>query len=225
MYLKKQYVYKEGKPLPVVVRNYKEEDFEALIEVQRESFPPPFPSDLWWTEEQLENHVKYYPEGAICVEVEGELVGSITGLLVDFDPEHPRHTWEEVTDNGFIRTHQPTGKSLYIVDISVKPDYRKLDLGRLLMQAVYERVIQDDLDRVLGGGRMPGYHRHADELGPEQYVQQVIDGGLKDPVISFLLRAGRTPVTLVPDYLEDEESLNYALLMEWRNPFKTELRK
>ncbi|HSI67028.1 MAG TPA: GNAT family N-acetyltransferase [Planococcus sp. (in: firmicutes)] len=222
MYYKKQFVFKEGKPIPAVVRNYNHKDFNALIDVQRESFPPPFPPDLLWNEEQLTNHVGYYPEGAICIEVAGEVVGSITGFLVDFDPEHPEHTWEEVTDNGYIRNHQPDGRTLYIVDISVKPDYRKMDLGKLLMQAMYERVIQDNLDRVLGGGRMPGYHRHAGELDPEQYIQQVIEGKLKDPVITFLLRTGRTPVNLVAGYLDDDESHHYALLMEWKNPFMEE---
>jgi len=37
--------------------------------------------------------------------------------------------------------------------------------------------------------------------------------------MTFLLRCGRTPVKLVENYLEDEESHNYAMLMEWRNPF------
>jgi hypothetical protein len=34
-----------------------------------------------------------------------------------------------------------------------------------------------------------------------------------------MLRSGRTPVGVVENYLEDEESRNYAALMEWRNPF------
>lgn len=220
MYHKKQYVFQDGKPVEAVVRNYGTEDFEQLIAIQQESFPPPFPADLWWNEEQLANHVKLYPEGAICVEVNGEIVGSITGLLVDFDPAHPEHKWEEVTDDGYIRNHQPDGLTLYIVDICVKPSFRKLDLGRLLMQAMYDRVIHDGLDRVLGGGRMPGYHRYADEMSPQLYIEKVVAGELKDPVISFLLRSGRTPVAVIPDYLEDEESRNYALLMEWQNPFK-----
>mgnify|MGYP001032086860 CR=1 FL=1 len=42
-----------------------------------------------------------------------------------------------------------------------------------------------------------------------------------DPVITFMLRCGRTPVKVVANYLEDEESCNYGALMEWRNPFKT----
>lgn len=220
MYRKSQYVFQEGKPVLATLRNYNVNDFEGLIEIQRESFPPPFPSELWWNREQLMSHVELFPQGAICVEIDGKLVGSITSLLVDFDPENLQHTWEEVTDSGYIRTHLRAGKTLYIVDVSVKPAFRKLDLGKLLIQTMYERVIEDKLERVLGGGRMSGYHRHADVISPEQYVEAVVTGELRDPVISFLLRCGRTPVAIVPDYLEDEESLNYGLLMEWRNPFK-----
>lgn len=222
MYRKEVFVLQEGRPVLAVVRNYEKADFGDLIAIQQESFPPPFPSDLWWSEEQLESHVEHYPEGALCVEINGEVVGSITGLLVHFNPENPVHTWEEVTDHGYIRNHDPKGGTLYIVDISVKPAYRKLDLGKLLMQSIYERVIHDGLDRVLGGGRMPGYHHHAEQLSPEQYVERVLTGDLKDPVISFLLRCGRTPVCVVPDYLEDEQSHHNALLMEWKNPFKQE---
>ncbi|RNF39058.1 GNAT family N-acetyltransferase [Planococcus salinus] len=220
MYYKRQYVFQEGKPVEAVVRNYGREDFKELITIQQESFPPPFPSDLWWNEEQLTNHVERYPEGALCVEVEGEMAGSITGLLVDFDPVKPEHTWEEITANGYIHTHRPEGKTLYIVDVCIKPEFRALNLGKLLMQGMYDRVIHDGLERVLGGGRMPGYHRHAEKLSPQQYIEKVIAGELKDPVISFLLRTGRTPVTLIGNYLEDEESHNFALLMEWKNPFK-----
>lgn len=219
MYNKKQYVFDGEKPVAATIRNYGRADFPELIAIQQESFPPPFPSELWWNEEQLANHVELYPEGAICLEIDGELAGSITALLTDFDPAHPEHTWEDATDNGYIRNHKPGGKTLYVVDICIRPKFRSLKLGYLLMQALYERVVQDRLERVLGGGRMPGYHNYSDRLTAEQYAEQVMGGNLKDPVISFLLRCGRTPVSVVPNYLEDEESKGYALLLEWKNPF------
>jgi GNAT superfamily N-acetyltransferase len=151
--------------------------------------------------------------------VKGEIVGSMTGLLVDFDPNHPEHSWEEITDNGYIRNHNPKGNTLYVVDIGVRPAYRKLGLGKWLMFSMYDVVVHLRLERLLGGGRMPGYHRHANDLSPEQYIDTVVSGDLKDPVITFLLHCGRTPVKVVADYLEDEESCNYGTLMEWKNPF------
>lgn len=219
-YRSESYVYNQDRPVPIVVRNYTKADFADLIQIQSECFPPPFPSELWWNEEQLTNHVTLFPEGALCVEVNGELAGSLTGCCVNFDPEHADHTWEEMTDHGYIRNHNSNGNTLYIVDISVRPKYRKLGLGKLMMQSMYHVVIQLGLDRLLGGGRMPGYHLKAAEMTAEQYIENVIKGEINDPVISFLLRCGRTPLAVVENYLEDEESRNYGVLMEWKNPFK-----
>lgn len=220
VYYKKLYLYHQDRNVEVVIRNYHKGDIEELIKIQQESFPPPFPSDLWWNEEQLMNHITLFPEGALCVEVDGLLAGSMTTLMVNFDPDHPTHTWEEITDSGYIRNHNPNGNTLYVVDICIRPAFRKMDLGKWLMQSMYEVVVHKDLDRLLGGGRMPGYHTRAHELSAEQYLDEVVKGNLKDPVISFLLRCGRTPLGIVKNYLEDEESLNFAALMEWRNPFK-----
>lgn len=214
------YVFDAEKPVPVTIRNYKKADFDELIEIQSECFPPPFPSELWWNKEQLTNHTELFHDGALCIEVDGELAGSLTGLIVDFDPLHPNHSWEEITDNGYIRNHNPDGNTLYIVDISVRPKFRKLGLGKLMMQAMYQVVIQLGLDRLLGGGRMPGYRQAAEVMSAEEYLQKLIAGEKKDPVITFLLRCGRTPMAIVENYLEDEESLNYGVLMEWKNPFK-----
>jgi hypothetical protein len=74
--------------------------------------------------------VTLFPQGALCNEVDGEIAGSMTGLLVEIDPQHPEHSWEEITDNGYIRNHNPKGNTLYVVDIGVRPAFRKLGLGK-----------------------------------------------------------------------------------------------
>lgn len=119
MYRKEFYVFDQDKPTKAIIRNYEEKDFKDLILIQQESFPPPFPSELWWNEEQLENHIGLFQQGALCIEVDGEMAGSMTALIVNFDPDHPNHTWEEITDNGYIRNHNPEGNTLYVVDIGV----------------------------------------------------------------------------------------------------------
>ncbi len=220
MYRKEFYVFDQDKPVKAVIRNYNKDDFEKLIQIQRESFPPPFPAELWWNEKQLENHVTLFQEGALCIEIDGEMAGSMTGLIVEFDPDHPNHTWEEITDGGYIRHHNPNGNTLYVVDICVRPSFRKFGLGKWLMLSMYDVVIHLGLDRLLGGGRMPGYHKRANHMTAEQYVEAVVNGTVKDPVLTFLLRCSRTPIGVIPDYLEDEESCDFATLMEWKNPFR-----
>jgi len=220
LFRSEQLLFSDGKPVPIIIRNYQTKDFNALIEIQSECFPPPFPSELWWNKEQLTNHVNLFPEGALCIEIDGKIVSSLTSLCVNFDPSQPHHTWAEATDNGYIRNHDPNGNTLYIVDISVRPLYRSLGLGKIMMQSMYHIVIQMGLDRLLGGGRMPGYCKVASKMTALEYIDAVTAGKLHDPVISFLLRSGRLPISVVENYLDDEESLNYGVLMEWKNPFK-----
>lgn len=220
MFNKELYVFDQTKPVKAVIRNYNENDFDELIRVQREAFPPPFPEELLWNKEQLKNHITFFPEGALCVEIDGKIAGSITGLIVKLKDNDLEHSWAEITDHGYIRNHDRDGNTLYIVDICISPDYRRLGLGKWMLQSMYETVVHLGLDRLLGGGRMPGYHLYSEELSIEEYMNKVLSGDLKDPVVSFLLRCGRTPVKPVANYLEDDESLNYGMLMEWRNPFK-----
>ncbi|MRX72248.1 GNAT family N-acetyltransferase [Bacillus lacus] len=218
MFRKELYVYDGQKQRKIIIRNYQEKDFQGLIKIQRESFPPPFPEELLWNENQLTNHIQLFPEGSLCAEADGRIIGSITSLRIDYTESDKHHTWDFITDNGYISTHKHNGNTLYVVDICVSPAYRKLKVGKWLLQSLYETVVHLRLDRLLGGGRMPGYHTYKNELSPEEYVHQVVNGTLRDPVISFLLSCGRTPVSLVENYLDDEESCNYGLLMEWKNP-------
>jgi len=219
MYGKNLYVFDQKTPLPAVIRNYNEQDFAELITIQAEAFPPPYPSVLWWNREQLMNHTVLFPEGALCAEVNGELAGSVTSLKIRFDQTSAAHSWAEVTADGYLTTHEPGGNTLYIADVCVRPKYRKLGLGKELIQSLYHVVVEQKLERLLGAGRMPGYHRVAADMTAQQYLERVVAGQLADPVITFLLRSGRTPLGIAADYLEDEESGNYAALMEWRNPF------
>ncbi|QJC52033.1 GNAT family N-acetyltransferase [Paenibacillus albicereus] len=212
------YVQHEGKPAETVIRRYSLEDADALIEVQRRSFPPPYPQELLWTRGQIAEHVRLFPEGALCAEAGGILVGSMTGMrLHAAEGEH--RSWSEATGDGSLSTHEPDGQTLYVVDICVVPEYRKSGIGRWLMQTMYETVVHLGLERLLGGGRLPGYHRHAERMSAEAYLSAVLRGELNDPVLGFLLRCGRTPVGVASAYLDDEESCGHAAMMEWRNPF------
>ncbi|GLX68110.1 GNAT family N-acetyltransferase [Paenibacillus glycanilyticus] len=216
---KQLYIIHDGKPTEVTIRSYTSEDFTGLIAVQSECFPPPYPEELWWSKEQLTEHITRFPEGALCCELGGRVIGSMTGLIVDMNQYHGSHSWEQITDSGYIRNHNPNGDTLYVADIAVIPAYRKAGIGKWLLQSMYETVVHLQLKRLLGAGRMPYYHKYAAEESPEQYLEKVMNGIYQDPVITFLLRCGRTPVGIASDYLDDEESCNYAALMEWRNPF------
>lgn len=202
------------------VRNYTEADIDQLIDIQHECFPPPYPVEQLWNREQLFNHIHIFPKGAMCVECDGKLVGSSTCLIVKWYPNSLAHTWAEITDNGYIRTHDPEGNTLYGVDIAVRPAWRKKGVAKLMYQARFALVKELNLDRFIAAGRMPGYFSYRDQLSPEEYAEQVIAKKIDDPVLSPQLRSGLIPLQVVHNYLLDEESGNCALLLEWRNPWK-----
>ena len=63
-------------------------------------------------------------------------------------------------------------------------------------------------------------HLYQNQMSPQEYVRLVIENKICDEVLTPQLRAGLSPIELIPNYLPDEESGNCALLLEWPNPIK-----
>lgn len=201
----------------VHIRPYTVDDFEQLLDVQREAFPPPFPAELWWKKAQIAAHASVYPEGAMVALCDGQIVGSATSLIVSFNGKP--HTWAEVSDNGYIRgSHDPAGDSLYGIDLCVRPSYRSRGIASALYEARKQLVVRSGLKRFLAGCRIPSYSRYADRASAAEYVRLVADGTCSDLVLSFMLRQDLQPIQVLDDYVEDEESLNKAVLVQWTNP-------
>ncbi|MFC4545437.1 GNAT family N-acetyltransferase [Paenactinomyces guangxiensis] len=203
--------------MSVRVRTYTLDDFDGLLQVQREAFPPPFPEELLWNREQIAAHVETFPAGAMVAEVDGIITGSATSLIVQYTGEP--HTWAEAADDGYIRnSHQPDGDSLYGIDLCVRPAFRGRGVAQALYAARKELVKSLGLKRLIAGCRIPGFHQYAGQMDAAEYVQKVAHGQIKDPVLTFMVKQGLKPQQVLDDYLEDEESLNKAVLVEWLNP-------
>lgn len=81
-----------------------------------------------------------------------------------------------------------------------------------------ELVAKLNLRRMIAGGRLFNYSEYADKMSPLEYAQKVIKGELRDPVLSFELANGFKFIKILPNYLDDVRSLNYASFIEWLNP-------
>lgn len=203
--------------MTITVRLYTADDYDSLLLIQREAFPPPFPEDLWWSREQIVSHVETYPEGAMIALSDGEPAGSATSLLVTYTGKP--HTWEEVSDRGFMRgSHEPNGDSLYGIDLCVRPSFRGRGIAQALYEARKQLVARSGLVRFMAGCRIPGYGAFADQMDAEEYVRQVASGTRRDLVLSFMLKQGMRPLQVLNGYLDDEESNHKAVLVEWPNP-------
>lgn len=208
---------KEGlTKVSVHVRPYTIDDFDGLLALQRAAFPSPFPEELLWSKEQIVAHVERFPAGAMVAVLDGDIVGSATSLITHFTGEH--HTWAEIADDGFISTHDPTGDSLYGIDLCVSPVVRGRGVAKALYDARKSLVVELGLKRFLAGARVPGYHTVAERMSCEEYVDAVVRGEMNDLVLSFMLKQGLRPVQVIPGYIDDAESLDHAVLVSWENP-------
>lgn len=198
----------------VALRRLTEDDFEAVTALQLECFPGMKP----WSREQWLSMIRTFPEGQIGVEVDGAIAATSSSLIVDYAEYAEWHDWRTISDGGFIRNHDPSGDTLYGIEIQVSPRSRGMKLARRLYEARKELCRERNLARIAIGGRIPGYAKHRDELTPQQYVAKVMRKELHDPVLTTQLSNGFVLLSLIPDYFpSDEDSGGYATCLEWPN--------
>jgi ribosomal protein S18 acetylase RimI-like enzyme len=205
--------------LGVIVRNTQPEDISNIVNLQKKSYPYLAPYGNIWRSEELVSHLRIFPQGQfVAVEPDGTIVGSASTLIVSLNPEYAEHTWKDITADGLFTTHIPSGDSLYLADISTHPKHRHEGIGGMVIYRWKELVTKLNLRRMIGGGRLFNYTEHADRMSPYDYAEKVMKGELKDPVLTFELDIGFRFVKILPNYLDNVRSLNYASFIEWLNP-------
>lgn len=179
-----------------------------------------------WTEEQFASQIARFPEGQLCIEDNGKVVAAAISLIVDYHRWGDKHTYKEITGNGYLTTHDPNGDTLYGADIFVHPDYRDMRLGRRLYDARKELCERMNLRAMVAGGRIPGYQEYARKLTPLQYIEQVKNKEIYDPILSFQLANAFHVRKIITDYEpNDQDSHAYATLLEWINIYYEEKQK
>lgn len=198
----------------VTLRPLTHDDFDALVAMQLKCFPGMKP----WARDQVESQLRVFPEGQLCLEVDGKIAASTSNLIVDFDQYTEWHNWKIISDSGFIRNHDPRGDTLYGIEVMVDPDYRGHKFARRLYEARKQLCRERNLRSIIIGGRIPGYGEHADKMSAREYVEAVISKRLVDPVLTTQLANGFTLRRLIPNYLpSDTDSRGYATFLEWVN--------
>lgn len=198
----------------IKVRQATIEDIEGILNLEEEVWP----EGLRATRAQFVSRIETFPEGILVAIADSTIVGVVATEIVNYDLVGPGLTWREITDNGLIKkTHNPNGDTLYGVDLSVSPF--GINAAKLLMEQLGKFVIKYNLKRGILGARIPRYHRVADEIKVEAYVNGLRGNRSIDPELVFYTRLGLRTAKVIPNYIEDPESCNYGVLMVWDNPF------
>ena len=200
----------------VQIRNLQIEDYDQLAQ----SFTRVYTdgSDVFWTHKQIEKLIKIFPEGQIVTVVDEKIVGCALSIIVDYDKVKNDHTYAQVTGKETFNTHNPKGNILYGIEVFVHPEYRGLRLARRMYEYRKELCEKLNLKAIMFGGRIPNYHKYADQMRPKEYIDKVRQKEIYDPVLTFQLSNDFHVRKVMRNYLpNDEESRHYACLLQWDN--------
>jgi len=171
-----------------------------------------------WPKKKYNTMLKVFNAGQICIEDSGKVVAAAFSVVVDYDQFGDEHTYDEITGNAYLTTHDPNGDVLYGIEVFVDPDYRNLRLGRRLYEARKELCQNLNLRAIVAGGRIPGYKQYESSQSPQQYIEAVKRKEIYDPILTFQISNDFKVKRVLKAYLpEDKESAGYATLLEWFN--------
>jgi predicted amidohydrolase/GNAT superfamily N-acetyltransferase len=205
------------RPTSVRVRRARLEDIPAIYACQKAAYAT-FPPSGLCDERQLQLQLEAFPEGQFVAVHRHQIVGYATSLIVQLDDDSPWYSYAEITGNGSFSTHNPSGDTLYGADIAVHPEHRGHGIAGMLYAGRHKLLRRLNLRRMVAGGRIPGYSRYAGRLTAEEYVEKVIHGELSDPALNAHLKAGYHVRGVHMGYLRDDQSIDYATLIEYENP-------
>lgn len=201
--------------MDIELRQLTPQDYKALKSSMTEAYNG---DDDLWTRKNIVDLIKVFPEGQICVEVDGLVVACALTIIVDSKKTSLLKSYNDIIDDGKFSKHTEDGDLLYGIEVFVHPDYRSLRLGRRLYDARKELCEQMNLKGIVAGGRIPNYHSYAEQMSPRTYIEKVKRKEIYDPTLTFQLSNDFHVKKILKHYLpEDKESLEYATLLEWNN--------
>ncbi len=200
----------------LTIRNLKKQDFEAVKALSRQFYHETSVSD-----DMLQGQLERFPEGQFVAIYDNKIVGHCASMLVREDNALAQHDWDEFTDEGTIKKHDPEGEWLYGLEIAVDPKMQGLRIGQRLYNRRKELCEEMGLKGIILVGRIPNYNTHYQETKEtaEQYVERIINRELMERVINFQMSNDFEFVKVMHDYLHpDPESRHKGAMMRWRNP-------
>jgi hypothetical protein len=199
----------------IKVRRAKLADIDAYIALQNERWA----EDNKANREQLISRFNAYPQGMLVAEQGGRVVGMVYAMrITDYDYDNPP-TWDQITHNGYCDNVDKNGAVIFGVDLSTAKGVGAL-AGDKLLVGVGRLAISEGVKTALLGGRLPGYHEYSSKMTADEYFRAKNDKGepLDRQVKYYTSVPGLKAIKVLPNYFNDPDSLDYGVLLRWRNP-------
>lgn len=197
---------------PVDVREARLGDIPQLLELQHDCYPT-LSTIAVWGESHLRRHMEAFPEGQVVAAKSGRIVGHSASFRIASAVALKPHTFREITASGTFGNHDPNGDALYGAEIMVHPDFRRTGIAARFYDYRFEVMKRLGIRYFVAGGRLPGYAAVKGKMTPQEYVDEVVSGFRADRVLTPQLRSGLHVHAILPNYLNDPNSDNFATLL------------
>ena len=197
------------------IRNAEIKDLDEIVKLENQIWPEGTRAN----KEKFESRLKIFPQGFFLALKNGKLIGTSTSEIIFYNPKNPPTSWENITNNGYIKNHNPNGNALYVVSIVA---VSRSGGGSALINAQKNLTQKLNLEYLVLGARIPGYNKYCKENGEisiKNYIKlKRSDGELLDPELRFYTRNELNLVKINPNNMKnDKESRNYGAIMVWKN--------
>ncbi|WP_353136922.1 bifunctional GNAT family N-acetyltransferase/carbon-nitrogen hydrolase family protein [Pseudopedobacter sp.] len=202
--------------MDIKVRQLTKKDYNDLRKSMQEAYD--CKEVETWSRKNIIDLIDIFPEGQLCVELDGHVVACALAIILNSKNTNIYDKYYNIIDEGKFTKHDIEGDVLYGIEVFVHPKHRELRLGRRLYDARKELCEEWNLKSIVAGGRIPNYHKYADKLSTKQYIEKVKKKEIYDPTLTFQLSNDFHVKKILKNYLpNDEESMEYATLLEWNN--------
>lgn len=200
----------------IEIRNANMSDIDEIIKVVKLAYGE-FGT---YRREMIRGQISNFKEGCFVVLRNGEIIAYSASLILSEAKALKKHTWTEITGNGYASTHDNNGEYLYGYETCVIPSERGLRIGQRIYNARKGLVNFYQLKGIVFAGRIPNYHKKIKQVkNVEDYIEKVKNKEISDATLGFHLRSGFEVEGILKDYLpEDKESLGYGVHLKWDNP-------
>ena len=201
----------------VEIRVARKADVESIRELEKRVWP-----NFSASKEMIESRISIFPEGQIiAIDLEKKIVvGYLCTMFLGYETSDFPHSWMEITGNGTIQNHDPSGKYVYGVTLTVDKGY---NLGMQLQVHGWYVIVKYHRRGCYLGSPIPGfasYKKKHPEITAEDYVFKKRRKNCPiDPELAYYHKAGFRIERVLKDYEPDPDSLNYGVLVYRSNPF------
>lgn len=212
----------------IELKSLGESDLGEIDRVEKATWPPDWQAPI----EKFKARITTFPQGVIGIFENGELAGVSTSMRINFDPKMTAEyhkTWDEITGDGFITTHEPNGNTLYVVSVGVETGSQGKGYGQQLVARQIELAKSLECKYIMLGARMPKFREYllGIDINPKTLSEGLLiiqaqaylelrrdDAQRQEPEIRFYERCGLKVLKLSdPNFGPDPESCNFGVIM------------